>query len=105
MAEQPKIKPKDDPRKRLQDVEPWMPPEFTQEQIGAIKALSRGQADPHQQQLAIQFLIDMCHNGGAHFFPGQDGQRSTDFALGRAWVGKQIVTMVKWIIRPGGEQG
>ena len=105
MAEQPKIKPKDDQRKRIQDVEPWILPDLTPEQIGAIRAVSRGTADAHQQVLAFQFLIDLSHNGGAHFFPGQDGQRSTDFALGRAWVGKVLVTMCKMIIRPGNEQG
>jgi hypothetical protein len=84
---------------------PWRPVEPTPEQVGAIKAMSRGEALPHQQQAALQFLIDLAYNGGAHYFPGEGGRRDTDFALGRAWVGQQIVTMCKMIVKPGGEQG
>lgn len=112
MAEQPvggkkgaAVRPAGDVNQALADRAPWRPPVLTPAQVGAIKAISRGQAEPHQQTLAFQFMVDLCHNGGAHYFPGPQGQRDTDFALGRAWVGQQLVTMVKMIVRPGGEQG
>jgi hypothetical protein len=103
--EQPTVRPAADPKEKLAEREPWLPPAYPPALIGALKALSRGTAESHQQVLAVQHLIDLCHNGGAHFFPGEDGRRNTDFALGRAWVGQQIVTMIKWIVQPGGEQG
>lgn len=84
---------------------PWKPAEPTKEQIGAIKALAAGTAEMHQQRIAFQFILDFSYNGGAHYFPGEGGRRDTDYALGRALLGKQMITMVKMIVTPNGEQG
>jgi len=92
-------------RQALNEHAPWMPPAVLPPQaIGALQALSRGEADGPTQQRALQWILDYCHNDGAHYFPGCDGERDTAFALGRAEVGKQIVSMVKMRLKPHGEQ-
>lgn len=111
MGEQPakrgstaRAKPAQEPATALAAHAPWIPGTFAPEDIGAIQALARGQADEATQRRALQFIIDFCHNDGAHYFPGEAGRRDTDFALGRASVGKQIVNMVKFRLKPHGEQ-
>lgn len=59
----------------------------------------------HQQRMAIEFVLRISRNDGALFFPGEDGRRSTDYALGRANVGEQIVTLLKVKLNPRGEHG
>lgn len=60
---------------------------------------------PHQQKRVLEFVIDLSRNDGALFFPGEGGRRDTDFALGRRFVGEQLVTMIKMRIDRGGEHG
>lgn len=55
----------------------------------AIKALHDGTASPHQQQIALQWIVrEAC--GKAHF-PYHASERDTAFALGRLFVAEQIV--------------
>lgn len=55
----------------------------------AFKALHAGEASPHQQQLALEWLVrEAC--GKAHF-PYHATDRDTVFALGRQFVGDLVV--------------
>mgnify|MGYP001606599485 CR=1 FL=1 len=84
------------PRKAIAEHAPWMPPKWETEDVGALQALQRGDAEPHQQQRALKFIIEgLAGAYDAHYFPGPEGQRNTDFALGRAFVGQQMVKLLK----------
>jgi hypothetical protein len=55
----------------------------------AVKALHDGTASSHQQQLALQWIVrEAC---GKAYFPYHASDRDTAFALGRSFVGEQIV--------------
>lgn len=75
---------------------PWLPPKYELSDATALQALSRGEADKHQQERALKWIIETaCDTYGMHFFPGEDGRRNTDFALGRRFVGQEVVKMLK----------
>ena len=99
------------PAQALDDNAPWMPAEWTDETAGAIQALDRGTATQHQQKMALNYIIDVVAGTyQAHYHAGPDGQRNTDFALGRAFVGSTLVKLTKLnlsVLRTGrrGEQG
>ena len=80
----------------LEDNAPWKPVHWTDETAGALQALAKGKAAEHQQVLALDYIINVvAGNYDAHYHAGPDGQRNTDFALGRAFVGQQIVKLLK----------
>ncbi len=80
----------------LQENAPWMPVPWTDETAGAIQALDKGTAAPHQQKMALDYIINVvCGTYDAHYHAGQDGQRNTDFALGRAFTGQTLVKLTK----------
>jgi len=56
---------------------------------GAIKAMHAGTAEPHQQQLALQWIIREA--AAKAYFPYHPGDRDTAFALGRLFVADQII--------------
>lgn len=59
--------------------------------MSAFQALQRGDATPDQQQRAIKYLLhDLARIPELSFWIGPDGQRGTDFAEGRRFVGLQI---------------
>ena len=108
MSEQPPprrgtgtVRPKADPADALQAHLPWKPVVAPAEVVSAVQALRRGDADPHQQRTALSWIIDMSRNQGALYFPGDSGRRDTDFALGRAFVGEQLVTLLNITMRRG----
>lgn len=108
MAEQPKRQGgrlKQDPAQALAEHFPWKPPEPPPEVIGVLKAVYAGEADAAQQRLAFDYILKLSYNGGAHYFPGEAGRRDTDFALGRAWVGQMLRTLVTVRTHKGGENG
>lgn len=55
----------------------------------AIKALHAGEANSHQQQMALQWIVREAA-GKAHF-PYHASDRDTAFALGRYFVADQII--------------
>jgi hypothetical protein len=57
--------------------------------VAAIKALHRGEASEHQQQLALEWIVREA--GGKAHFPYQANDRDTAFALGRLFVADLIV--------------
>lgn len=54
--------------------------------------LAAGTADEFQQRTAWRFLIDvLCEADAQSFQPGGiEGQRASDFAEGKRWVGRQM---------------
>lgn len=74
---------------------PWLPPPRELADISAIQALSRGEADQHQQQRALKWLIEVCCDTyQPSYRTGPDGDRNTAFAEGRRYVGLELVTML-----------
>lgn len=72
---------------------PHVPATYTLADASAIQALHRGDASPDQQQRALKWLIEKASNTYEfHFYPGD---RDTAFALGRGFVGQQVVKLLK----------
>lgn len=72
---------------------PWAPPSYDPGVVAAIQALERGSANPHQQKLAIAWIINKCCNTyDLSYRPGRQGE--TDFAEGRRFVGLQLVRTI-----------
>ena len=67
---------------------PWEPADAS-----AIQALVRGEADSFQQQRAMKWIIEQA--SGMYEFQFYPGDRETAFALGRGFVGQQIVKLTK----------
>ncbi len=72
---------------------PNVPPKYELAHASAFQAMQRGEASPDQQKLALDWLIQL---GAAtyehHFYPSD---RDTAFALGRAFVGQQVVKLLR----------
>lgn len=84
------------PRKlaELPKAEPWKPSNYEIEDAGAIQALLRGEAMPHQQQRALTYIIEtLCGTYDMSFRPA--GDRDTCFAEGKRFVGNQLVKLSK----------
>lgn len=88
------------PRKRAVQIAssgaPWLPPPWEKADASALQALQAGQATPEQQKRALDWIIrqaagtyDLAYRPGA-----EDGNRDTTFALGRQFVGQQIVKLL-----------
>ena len=98
------VRPVGDPAKALQAHLPWIPITCPPEVVTALQAVNRGDAEPQQQRMVLGWVIEMSRNGGAVYFPGESGRRDTDYALGRAFVGEQLVTILNLKLKRG-EQG
>lgn len=59
----------------------------------SLRALANGVADSHQQQRALKWIIEQA--AGTYAFNFYPSERDTAFALGRAFVGQQIVGLLK----------
>lgn len=57
----------------------------------------RGDADAQKQQRALKFIIEnLAGTYDEPYRPGaEEGARDTTFAIGRAFVGRQIVKLLK----------
>ncbi len=76
---------------------PWDPVDLTPSEIASIKALSDGQAEPEQQRIAWRTIVEKVCGVDAMSFTvlgSIDGQRATDFAEGKRWVGKTLRTQI-----------
>ena len=79
-------------KKRPRD--PWVQPQVPAHITLALKALSVGNANEHQQRNALQWIIeDCCRTYDWPYRPTSD--RDTNVALGMQLVGKHIVHEVK----------
>lgn len=76
---------------------PWMPVEYEIADVSAIQALMIGEATPEQQKRAMFWIVEKaCATYQPSFWPGgEEGQRNTDFAEGKRFVGNSIVKMTK----------
>src|SRR3990167_1568258 len=80
--------------KKLPVGAPYAPAPYELADIGAIQALAKGEAEPHQQQRALKWLIEtVCCTYDLSFRP--DSERETAFAEGRRFVGLNIVKATK----------
>lgn len=78
----------------LPKAEPWKPSHYADEDAGAIQALLRGDAQPHQQQRALAYIIEqLCGTYDMSFRPASE--RDTCFAEGKRFVGNQLVKLTK----------
>ena len=109
MAEQPKTRkaaPKT-ARQAAEDHAPWKPAPWDPADASAIQALMRGDCPPNLQQRAIKFIMwDLCGLRDLSFRPGGvEGERETNFAEGKRFVGLQIGKLLETKVNRGGEQG
>jgi hypothetical protein len=95
-TEQPK-KTKKTLREAVADHAPWKPVAYELADADALQALMRGDADAHKQRRALNFIIEkIAGTYDEPYRPGaEEGNRDTTFALGRAYVGRQIVKLLK----------
>ena len=72
----------------------WAPAPYDPADIGAIQALGRGEAQPHQQTRALKWIVEaVCGTYDQSFRP--DSERETAFAEGRRFVGLTLVKATK----------
>lgn len=73
--------------------EPWKPSDWDVADASALQALNRGDATEEQQRRALRFVIEtLCGTYDLAYRPAS--ARDTDFALGKAYVGQQIVKLL-----------
>lgn len=73
-------------------VGPYIPPPYELADASAFQALQRGDATPDQQKRALDWLIKA--GAGVYQFHYYPSDRDTAFALGRAFVGQQVVKLL-----------
>jgi hypothetical protein len=75
---------------------PWAEPVWTRAECVALKHLAAGTADEFAQKRALDWIVNvLCETYGLSFRPSPDGgQRATDFASGKQFVGQQIVRLI-----------
>lgn len=69
------------------------PAQFSEADATSIQALAAGSANEGQQRRALQWILQSACGIGA--WPYRESQRETDIALGRQFVGQQIVGLSK----------
>ena len=75
---------------------PWAPFHWESQAVGcyAIQALAQGTATSEQQKQALSLIIEGI--AGTYDEPYRsESSRDTDYALGKAHVGRQIVKILK----------
>ena len=74
---------------------PSEPARFEVADASALQALYDGKATAEQQKRALTWIITQA-SGEAFFQPGGlEGQRETEFGMGRAFVRQQILGLLK----------
>lgn len=80
--------------------DPWMPPPYDNSDIVAFRALREGRADGYQQMRAMEWIVFASGTYENPFRPGgADGDRATNFAMGKQFVGQQIVKLMNLPVR------
>lgn len=72
---------------------PHVPAPYDLPDVAAVQALQRGDASPEQQQRVLRWVIE--HAAGTYEFNFYPTDRETAFALGREFVGQQLVKLLK----------
>lgn len=83
-----------DKKKPLVPRHPWQPADYEIEDAGAVQALARGEAAPHQQRRVLDFVINTL-SGYYDISFRPESARDTDFAEGKRFVGAQLVKLTK----------
>ena len=77
---------------KLDKHSPLLPAKYDAADSAAIRALAAGTASAAQQRAALDWIIHvLCRTYDEPFRPGEEGRRDTDFALGMAHVGRELV--------------
>lgn len=72
-----------------------VPAPYGMPEASAWKALAVGTATKDQQLLAVRWLLEgACALFDLQYRPGEAGRRDTDFALGKRYVGLQVVKLI-----------
>lgn len=71
---------------------PFVPAIYELPDATAFQALQRGDASPDQQKRALDWLIKQ--GAGTYEFHYYPSDRDTAFALGRSFVGQQVVKLL-----------
>ena len=80
---------------RIDKTSPLYPTPRSDRDIIAVRAVAKGNASEEQQRRALKFIVEsLCATYDEPYRPGLEGARETDFALGKAHVGREIVKMV-----------
>lgn len=84
-----------------------MPTPFEAADQLSLQRLAAGEANPIEQKRALAWIMKCSGYLDEPFRPGgEDGRRDTDYALGRAYVGRQIAKLLNVKYRkPDGQQG
>lgn len=82
-------------RQAVAEHAPWKPPAYEDADATALQALARGTANPDQQKRVLDWIVTKAC--GTYDFPYRPGgeDRDTNIALGRMFVGQQIVKLLK----------
>jgi hypothetical protein len=72
---------------------PYAPAAYDIADASAIQALMRGEADAFQQQRVLKWIIEQA--AGTYEFQYYPSERDTAFALGRGFVGQQVIKLSK----------
>lgn len=74
--------------------DPWLSPDYDDRVIYAVRAFANGTASPAQQAIVWRWIAYITEVDGLPYRAGTEGQRDTDFALGKMFVGQQIRKML-----------
>ena len=84
--------------------EPWLPADYDDDVIYAIRALSGGTANAGQQKIVWDYLMFLTaadpEFADLFYRPGEVGRRDTDFALGKNYVGQQLRKLLRPELTP-----
>lgn len=74
----------------------WKPAKYDPADVEALKALGAGVANEGQQKRALKWIIENAAETYEQSFRSDrdGGERDTSFALGRQYVGQQVVKMI-----------
>lgn len=74
---------------------PWKPPAYEDADAAALQACARGSATAEQQKRLLDWIITKaCATYDFAYRPGES-DRDTNIALGRMFVGQQIVKLIR----------
>lgn len=74
---------------------PYLPTQWENADALAIRRVAAGTANAVEQQRAMGWILRCSRFNDLAYHPGgEDGRRATDFALGMAWVGRQIAKLI-----------
>lgn len=94
--------------KWLPKKDPWMPPDYDEDAIFAVRALISGVANEGQQKLAWSYIMYVCGTSDEwadlSWRPGDAGDRSTSFAEGKRFVGLMLRKLLRPELTPNGQK-